>query len=188
MIKIIGGKYKRSKIEVPPNEVRPTSSIKREAIYSILESYASINSFNLYSEKCFIDFFAGSGSLGLEAISRGASFSYFYELDNNVIKVLEKNCDTICKNKEYKIFRQDCVSIEKFDLLFPPSVIFIDPPYNYSFFDKILDIILKNNILTQNTIIVIETDKEKMIKLSSEFDIIKIKIYGKTKLSFLIKS
>ena len=82
MINIIGGKYKRAKLEVPIQNVRPTSAIKREAIFSILESYASKNSYDLYANKCFIDLFAGSGSLGLEAISRGSAFGYFFEIDN----------------------------------------------------------------------------------------------------------
>ena len=65
---------------------------KREAIYSILESYALKNSYDLYADKCFIDLFAGSGSLGLEAISRGSAFGYFFEIDNEVLNTLTFNC------------------------------------------------------------------------------------------------
>ena len=83
MINIIGGKFKGTKLQVPENIVRPTSSIKREAIFSILESYALQNSYDLYEKKCFIDLFAGSGSLGLEAVSRGASHAYFFESNQN---------------------------------------------------------------------------------------------------------
>lgn len=187
MINIIGGKFKKKKIIVPEKEVRPTSAIKREAIFSILESYASNNSFDLYSNKCFIDLFAGSGSLGLEAISRGASFSYFYELDNNVIKILRKNCETICKKKEFKIFEQDCILLNNFNLNYPPSVIFIDPPYKYLFFNKILNNLIKSKILNTKTIIVIESDKKNILKFSSNFEIIKDRTYGKTKLFFLKK-
>ena len=82
MINIIGGKFKGKKIEVPNKRVRPTSSMKKEAIFSILESYAVNDNFSLYDGKCFIDLFAGSGSLGIESISRGASFAYFYELNS----------------------------------------------------------------------------------------------------------
>lgn len=187
MISIIGGKFKRKKIKVPLNDVRPTSSIKREAIFSILESYALLNSFELYSEKSFIDLFAGSGSLGLEAISRGGSYSYFYEINKHVIEILKKNCQSICKENQYKIFLQDSTLINDFNLLFPLSVIFIDPPYKYTFFDKILEILKNNNILNKNTIIVIETDKKYKLKLSSEFEVIKDKTYGKTQLLFLKK-
>ena len=77
MPSIIGGKYKRSKMEVPSKLVRPTSAIKREAIFSILESYALKNSIDIYKNKSIIDVFAGSGLVGLEAISRGIKKSYF---------------------------------------------------------------------------------------------------------------
>jgi len=187
MINIIGGKFKRKKIEVPKKEVRPTSAIKREAIFSILESYAFDNSFDLYSNKCFIDLFAGSGSLGLEAISRGASFSYFYELNNNVIKILQKNCEAICKKKEFKIFQKDSMLIKSFDLDFLTSVIFIDPPYKYLFFERILNNLEESKIIAKNTIIVIESDKKNILEFSSNFKIINNKTYGKTKLYFLKK-
>lgn len=188
MINIIGGKFKRKKIAVPKNSVRPTSAIKREAIFSILENYSLNNSFDLYLNKCFIDLFAGSGSLGLEAISRGASFCYFYELNHYVIKILQKNCEEICKNKEFKIFQQDCSLITDFKLDISPAVIFIDPPYKYLFFDNILNTIIKSKILNDNTIIVIESDKKNILNFSSCFKVIKEKIYGKTKLFFLKKS
>ncbi len=187
MINIIGGKFKRKKIEVYRNNVRPTSAIKREAIFSVLESYAAKNSFELYSDKCFLDLFAGSGSLGLEAISRGASYSHFYEIDNNVEKILKKNCETICTKNQYQIFIQDCNLIKQFNLKHPLSVVFIDPPYKIKSLDTILNILLENNILSKDTIIVIETDKKNIFKFSEDFEIIKNKIYGKTKLFFLKK-
>ena len=77
MINIIGGKFKKTKLEVPLKKVRPTSIIKRKAIFSILESYGIQNSIDIYYKKSVIDLFAGSGALGLEAISRGAYYCYF---------------------------------------------------------------------------------------------------------------
>ena len=87
MLKIIGGNKKRKIIEIPKNKVRPTSSKKRESIFSILESNALKNNIQLYDNKIILDLYAGSGSLGLEAISRGAKFCYFYEKDEYVSKV-----------------------------------------------------------------------------------------------------
>ena len=55
MIKIIGGEFKRKNLEIPLNNVRPTSSMKRESIFSIIESYAYKNSFNLYKNKAVLD-------------------------------------------------------------------------------------------------------------------------------------
>ena len=185
MISLIGGKFKKKNIFVPHKDVRPTSSIKREAIFSILESLSLKNSFELYYKKCFIDLFAGSGSLGLEAISRGASFSYFYESNNNVNKILKKNCDMICKKNEYKIYNQDSTTIKYFDIDYPVSVIFIDPPYKFLLYDKILELIIKSKIINKDTIIVIELDKKNTIESFTNFNIINEKIYGKTKLLFL---
>ena len=90
MIKIISGKFKRSNLIVPHRNVRPTSAIKRGAIFSIIESYAYKNSFNLYKNKAVFDIFAGSGSVGLEAISRGMKEAYFYENNSKVLKILKK--------------------------------------------------------------------------------------------------
>ena len=77
MINIISGKNKRAKILVPQKDVRPTSSLKRGAIFSILESHAIKNSYNLYKDKCFIDLFAGSGAIGLESFPSGKPWGFF---------------------------------------------------------------------------------------------------------------
>ena len=112
MIKIIGGKYKRSNLVVPTKNVRPTSVIKREAIFSIIESYAYKNSIDLYQNKAVLDIFAGSGSIGLEAISRGMKEAYFYENNPEVLKILKQNCFKICKNNRYVIIENDLVSLD----------------------------------------------------------------------------
>ena len=187
MINIIGGEFKKKRIYVPTKKVRPTSSIKREAIFSILESFGLKNSYDPYKNKCFIDLFAGSGALGLEAISRGGSFTYFYEINNEVLKILSKNCKNICKKNEYKITCKDVTKIKKIKTELPLSVIFLDPPYNLNLFKSVLNKIINNNILEKNSIIVLETDKKNKIELSNQIEIIKQKIYGKSKIIFLKK-
>ena len=93
MPNIIGGKYKRTKLAVPNKLVRPTSALKREAIFSILESYSIQHSIEIYKNKSIIDMFAGSGLIGLEAISRGMKKSYFIE--NNYEDWTQKNTDSL---------------------------------------------------------------------------------------------
>ena len=187
MIKIIGGKFKKNKIDVPDNAVRPTSALIREAIFSILESNALQNSFNPYLNKCFIDLFAGSGSLGLEAISRGASFSYFFEFNNEVYKILQNNCKKICKDSNFLVHKEDVISIDKFKIDYPLSAIFIDPPYKINPFNSILKKIKDSNILNKDTLIIIETEKSSPLDFLNSFKMIKEKIYGKTKIIFLKK-
>ena len=187
MINIIGGDKKGSKLIVPKNDVRPTSAIKREAIFSILESYALKNAFNLYKNKCVIDLFAGSGSLGLEAISRGSSFGYFFELNYEASKCLEINCKKICKLDQFDILQQDVNSLLNINIAYPLSLIFIDPPYKLNPFENLLNLFLKINIVNSETIIVVESSKNTPIQSIKFLTTIKEKIYGKTKITFLKK-
>ena len=185
MPNIIGGKYKRTKLEVPNKLVRPTSALKREAIFSILESYSIQHSVEIYKNKSIIDMFAGSGLIGLEAISRGMKKSYFIENNDSVIKVLEKNCKKICKNNEFEIIFEKAINGLDRNFKIDPSVIFIDPPYKQENINLILLKILKNKIRSKNTIIIVETIREEQIVIPEELTFLKEKFYGKTKLLFL---
>ena len=185
MINIIGGNKKGSKLIVHAKDVRPTSAIKREAIFSILESYALKNGFNLYKNKCVIDLFAGSGSLGLEAISRGSSFGYFFELNYEASKCLEINCKKICNLDQYDILQQDVNTIININIAYPLSIIFIDPPYKLNPFANLLNLFLKINLINNETIIVIESGKNTSIQSIKDLTIVKEKIYRKTKITFL---
>ena len=185
MPNIIGGKYKRIKLDIPINFVRPTSALKREAIFSIMESYSIKHSIEIYKNKSIIDLFAGSGLIGLEAISRGMQKSYFIENNNNVIKILENNCKKVCKKKQYEIFFGKAINVldRKFEV--EPSIIFIDPPYNKENINLILLKIIKNKLKSKNTSIIIETNKQEKILIPRELSLFKEKIYGKTRLLFL---
>ena len=186
MINIIGGRFKKKKIKVPLSDVRPTSSLKKEAIFSFLESQALKNSYELYNETCFIDLFAGSGSLGLEAISRGASFAYFYEINSKVFKILSENCNSICKSNQYSIHLQDCKLLKSINTNYLVSTVFIDPPYRETDFQSIFNLISNSNILDNpNATIVIETSKKTNLKIPNYLKKINEKIYRGTKITYL---
>ena len=165
--------------------VRPTSAFKREAIFSILESYSIKNSIEIYKNKSIIDIFAGSGSIGLEAISRGMKEAYFYENNPEVLKILKQNCFKICKNNRYEIIEDDVMIFPPKKLFLPVSLIYIDPPYHqYDILELLLNLI-KNNIIEKNTIIIVEAhiaDKFKVIEKLKVFD---QRSYGKTLLYFI---
>ena len=186
MINIIGGIKKKTKLLVPLNKVRPTSSQKREAIFSILESYGVKNKIDIYFKKNFIDLFAGSGALGLEAISRGANYCYFNDNDKNIILNLEKNCTKIANTGNFKIITQNAFDYDFIQIEHKISTIFIDPPYKYKSFSCILTNIYKAQILQDEAVIVIETSKTNELYIPKKFIEYDIKIYGKTKIIFLI--
>ena len=184
MIKIIGGKYKRSNLVVPTKNVRPTSVIKREAVFSIIESYAYKNSIDLYQNKAVLDIFAGSGSIGLEAISRGMKEAYFYENNPEVLKILKENCFKICKNNRYVIIEDDLMIFPPKKPLLPVSLIFIDPPYHqYDILELLLQLI--KNIIIKNTIIIAETHKDDKFKILKKLKVFDQRSYGKTSLYFI---
>jgi 16S rRNA (guanine966-N2)-methyltransferase len=185
MINIIGGKYKKTNLLVAKNDVRPTSALKREAIFSILESESLKKGQNLYQNKCFIDLFAGSGSLGLEAISRGGNFCFFFENNYLVLDILEKNCAKVCKNNNYKIISNDINKITFQEINLPISTIFIDPPYKTNPFNVILNRIKNISNLNTNSKIVIETHKNTKFIIPMAYELLKEKIFGKTKIIFL---
>ncbi len=183
MIRITGGKFKRKNLFTISKFVRPTSSIKREAFFSIVESYGMKNSYNYFNKKTFLDLFAGIGTMGLEAISRGINKVIFYENNQTVIKILEKNCQHICAKNQYEIIREDLensnIEIDFKDI----SVIYIDPPYNKYNIDKLL-LILQNKINKQ-TIIGVENSTEDSFMIPKKLNLFKEKRYGKTNLSIL---
>ena len=185
MPSIIGGKYKRTNIAVPNKLVRPTSALKREAIFSILDSYAIKNSINIYKDKSVIDIFAGSGLIGLEAISRGMKKSYFIENNEKVLKILKNNCRKICKNNECEIIFENAITAldRSFDVV--PSIIFLDPPYYQENIKLILLKILNNKIKSDKTIIIVETNKNEELVIPNKLKLFKEKIYGNTKILFL---
>ena len=185
MPNIIGGKYKKTTLDVPSKLVRPTSAFKREAIFSILESYAIKNSIEIYKNKSIIDIFAGSGLVGLEAISRGMEKAYFIENSNNVIKILEKNCQKICKKNEFEIIIGNAINSLDEKFVIDPSIIFIDPPYKKENINLLLLKLLKNKIKSKYTFVIIETAKEEKITIPEGLNFFKEKIYGKTKIVFL---
>ena len=185
MPNIIGGKYKKTTLDVPSKLVRPTSAFKREAIFSILESYAIKHSIEIYKKKSIIDIFAGSGLVGLEAISRGMDMAYFIENNDNVIKILEKNCQKICKKNEFEIITGNAINSLDEEFIIKPSIIFIDPPYKKENINLLLLKILKNKIKSKYTFIIIETAKEEKITIPKSLTLFKEKIYGKTKILFL---
>ena len=184
MIKITGGKFKKKQLDTISQFVRPTSSIKREAFFSVIESYALKNSLDFFNNKIFLDLYAGIGTMGLEAISRGFYSAIFYENNHEVIKVLKKNCIKLCKEERYEIIEEDIQNLNiniNFENI---SIIYIDPPYNKYNIDNLLKIL--QDRIKSNTIIGIETGIEDNFNIPDKLELIKQKKYGITNLSFLI--
>ncbi len=186
MIRITGGKLKKTQLISISQFVRPTSSLKREAFFSIVESYSLKNSYDLFNKKIFLDLFAGIGTMGLEAVSRGIENVIFYENNQDVSKILEKNCKKLCQENQYEIIIEDLVK-SRLDIEFKNiSIIYIDPPYNK--YDISTLLVKLQDKVNKETIIGIETSIKDKFKIPNKLKLINQKKYGKTNLSFLILS
>lgn len=164
-MRIVAGIYKGRNINAPEGDsTRPTSDKTRESIFNILTGY--------FYDANVLDIFAGSGALGIEALSRGAKKATFIDLDNQAIKTIKGNISNL-KIENATVIQNDYKIIstlnESFDL------IMLDPPYKMDVFDEILKIIEDNNLLNPFGVIVYESNQEH--KLDKEYEGYKLKTY-----------
>ena len=151
-MRIVGGKYRHRLIVYPDDatHTRPTKDRVREAIFSAVGDITNYNVLDLY---------AGSGAMGIEALSRGASHCVF--VDNSVIaiKTIKENITNLkIPNEEYEIIKnRDLVALDllkqKFDL------IILDPPYEEGQYEMIVDLLKQKDLLSENAIIVMEANR-----------------------------
>lgn len=175
-MRVIAGDFKGRKLEAPmDNKVRPTSDKVKEAMFSIL--------MNDTYDKVFCDLFAGTGGLGIEALSRGARLCYFVDQSNDSIGLIRKNVAT-CKAEGYsKILQGDFVRAlsrirEKVD------VFIIDPPYGEGTEIRAMEKIAELDLLADEGKIVVEHQKrDELPEEIAGFTKVKEKKYGRVVLS-----
>ena len=183
-MRIIGGNLRGKKILTPINKsTRPLKDIVRESIFNIIEH--SKNEFVKLKSSKVLDLFSGTGSFGIECLSRGAEKVIFYENYINSIKILKKNLDLLKLNKYSKIIEKDSYDIshsqlnsKKFDL------IFIDPPFKDNKINQLIDIIKIMKITSKDTLIIIHRNKKIAENISENLIISKEKNYGLSKIIF----
>ena len=151
-MRIVGGKYRHRLIVYPDDatHTRPTKDRVREAIFSAIGDITNYNVLDLY---------AGSGAMGIEALSRGASHCVF--VDNSVIaiKTIKENVTNLkIPNEEYEIIKnRDLIALDllkqKFDL------IILDPPYEEGQYELIVELLKEKDLLSENAIIVMEANR-----------------------------
>jgi len=177
MIRITGGLNRSRKLNVPTNGLtKPTMDKVRAAVFNALNEDI-IN-------KDVLDLFAGSGSYGLEALSRGANKVTFVDKEKEAVEVIKNNIELL-KEENTKIVRDDVISYlrntkDKFD------IVFVDPPYKLEVYEIVLDLLDKNGLLNKNAIIVLESERELNIK-EEDYKKVKLYNYGLAKIYILRK-
>ena len=187
-MRIISGKFRgRKLIKFNKEGIKPTTDRTRESIFNIIVSYLKINEKNNslpLKGYNVLDIFAGTGALGLEAISRGADEATFIEKSRDNLIVLYKNIDHLKIKEKVKIIKRSIRKVKKIDGKF--DLIFMDPPYQMDIiFKKTLNKILDFKILKKNSLIILEHAKNKKLVIPKNFAIIKEKNYGNSSLTLI---
>ena len=172
-MKVISGTLKGRNIEgYTLDGTRPTMDRVKESLFAMIQDYIKDSS--------VLDLFAGSGQLGIEAISNGANICYFIDHNNEVVKTLNRNIINLNIKDKSKIILSDWKKFlneaanknMKFDL------IFVDPPYDYDVYEKILDKVSNLNLLNKNGLIILEHANLKLKEKYYNLSLYKQKKYG----------
>tara|TARA_B100001769_G_C21836853_1_gene454253 strand:- start:49 stop:609 length:561 start_codon:yes stop_codon:yes gene_type:complete len=182
-MRVIAGKYRGKKLILPKDKnTRPLKDMVKESIFNLLDHS---NKFNIdLKNSTVLDLFAGSGSFGLECISRGSKNVYFFENYTEAIEILNKNLMSLKEEKNYKIFNNDCFdffnSERKFEEKF--NIIFLDPPYKEIKINELINKIIEKKILANNGIFIIHRHKNDKLELTKKIEILDIRNYGVSKI------
>ena len=183
-MRIISGSYKGRKLFQPiDSATRPLKDLTKESIFNLLV-HSKFNKSDLENSSV-LDLFSGSGSFGLECLSRKAKHVTFVENYKPIIQIFKKNINNLKIKNNYKliegdVFNNEIISSlkEKFDL------IFADPPYKEKRISNLFSIFNQNNILKKNCLIVLHRNKKSDDNDYNNFKIVDIRFYGVSKIIF----
>jgi len=176
-MRIVGGDSKGRRLKVSKTGTRPTRSIVRETIFNIIGP--RVNAARI------LDVFAGSGALGIEAISRGAANCIFVEKRT---KILAENIAKLSLSDQTEIIRGDFrAGLRKLkERSF--NLIFLDPPYHRNYLEKTLILIVSHDLLHKGGVIIAEHSPEDTFVLPDHLSVFKKKQHGNTIVTFIVQS
>ena len=178
---IIAGKHRGRRI-LSDNKIeyRPTTGRVREALFNIIYSRRDD-----VSQLTFLDVCCGSGSCGLEALSRGFSHVGFIDISRNNIDNVKKNIEILKETNSCTLFNYDIKKLPVNKNAIKYNIVFIDPPYNFESVFIIRDILQNNGWLQDDTMVFIETTTSNNLIRDMKEVIKEIKTYGRTSLLIL---
>ena len=185
-MRIISGKFKGKKLLLPKNnKTRPLKDLVKVSIFNLLDHSSTVG--KKLKNSSILDLFSGSGSFGLECLSRGSKNVYFFENYIEAVEILEKNLSLFENKKKFKIFEYDCFdffnSRKKIDKKF--DIIFIDPPYKEIRFNQLIEQIIEKNILNNDGLMIIHRHKKDKIEITKKVKILDTRNYGNSKVYFV---
>ncbi len=175
-LRVISGMLRGLKLDSPSGlETRPTLDRVKESLFNIIFSYVL--------DADVLDLFAGSGALGIEALSRGAKSCTFVDNNDDALRVIKSNLKKARLEDKPEVVSSDSIGfLKKTDKKY--DIIFLDPPYKAGLYEEVLLIIKQRQILNQGGIIAVECDSSSSVEAEG-YITVKDKIYGKARIYVL---
>lgn len=147
-MRVIAGEARSLPLKTPAGlDTRPTTDRIKETLFNMLQ--------NQLADTVFVDFFSGSGGIGIEAVSRGARKAYFVEKDRNALSCIRENLNFTKFNDRACVLAQDAKTAV-FSIKEAADIIFMDPPYHSSLNQELLELFLQTSWVTEDTLIILE--------------------------------
>lgn len=179
-MRVIAGTARSIPLVAPKgDETRPTTDRIKETLFNVIQTD--------FPGRVFVDLFAGSGGIGIESLSRGASKCYFVDNSKDAIDCIEKNLKKTKLEDLSVVLKQDAVSAVLYSVREEIGVLFLDPPYGKGYDRQVLENAAKAKSITEDSLIIVEESKDADFSYAEAFgfDIIKEKIYKSNKHVFL---
>lgn len=182
-MRIVGGKHKGKSLASPASRAtRPTSDRVREAVFNILAH--GFEGFSLDGVRV-LDLFAGTGALGLEALSRGARFAQFVEDSSAARAIIRRNADALGLIGQVKIWRRDATRLGPCAPQSPFDLVFIDPPYGKGLAEKALASLVDGGWLCPGAVVVVEEAEGVRVSMPAALEVVNTRHYGDTQVIIL---
>lgn len=183
-LRIIGGAWRGRKVAVPETaELRPTNERAREAIFNRLMHAEGLLGVRLKGAAC-ADLFAGTGALGLEALSRGAASVVFVERDGAACRALKQAVQSFEADDRSEILQSDATALPSIHR--PFEIIFMDPPYQKNLIPSTLTDLSAKLWVKQGTLVVAETETEQSPELAAGYTLIDQRRYGRANIAYIV--
>lgn len=182
-MRIVGGKHRGRRLEAPKGRLlRPTAERAREAVFDVL-AHAAWRKGEAVAGAQVLDVFAGTGALGLEALSRGAAHVAFIEADAAACRLIERNLETLGAQEQATVMRRDASRPGA-----PPAaatLAFLDPPYRSGLAAPALEALAAGGWLAAGAVVVLELARREPFTPPEGFDPLDERVWGDTQVIFL---
>lgn len=190
MIRIISGRWRGKLLQTLPGQhTRPTADRTRQALFNVLEHNPeflarSSGFLSVWQNLVVVDGFAGSGALGLEALSRGADQAYFFEQHSEAVNVIQQNINQLSAQTKSHLYPGNILNpplLSTQSGLIPAHLVFLDPPYHQDLIIPSLQSLEKQGWLQPNCRFVLEMAADEELPIVPPYHWWQERLYGSTK-------